>query len=126
MKGLEYFIKAAELLLKKYKNLKFIFTGAEISSQKKYQKKIQNLLLSINNKKIINFGMCSNVRNLLKKTDIFVCTSLSEAGPITLYEAISMNIPVVTTKVGAVEQILKNNYSAIMVKKSDTNRLQKV
>ena len=125
VKGLEYFIKAAEILTKKYNNLYFNFSGSKISSQKKYINKIEKLLKKFPNNRLNYIGMCENVKTALEDTDIFVCSSISEAGPITVYEAISMDIPIVTTDVGAVNQILKNNYSAIIVKTHSATELAK-
>ena len=59
--------------------------------------------------------MCDNVPQLLANSDIFVCTSVSEAGPMTVYEAMLMELPVVTTDVGACNQIIKDYVSGIIV-----------
>jgi len=70
----------------------------------------------LNDKKYINYiGMCNNIPELLANSDIFLCSSISEAGPMTVYEAMSMKIPVVTTDVGASRQIIKNFKSGIIV-----------
>lgn len=123
VKGLVYFIEAAKILTTKYKHLFFVFTGAKISTQKKYINKIQNLLNKFPNERLNYIGMCNDVKKLLEDTDIFVCSSISEAGPITLYEAISMDVPIVTTDVGSVNQILQNNQSAIIVKTQSAKEL---
>ncbi len=113
VKGLEYFIQSAEKIYKKNSDVLFIISGPEISSQKKYAKKIKSMLSSKNYIKYI--GMCDNIPELLNNSDIFLCTSLSEAGPITVYEAMSMKLPVVTTEVGACNQIILNYDNGIIV-----------
>ena len=56
----------------------------------------------LNDKEYINYiGMCNNIPELLANSDIFICSSISEAGPMTVYEAMSMKIPVITTDVGS-------------------------
>ena len=113
VKGLEYFIKAAEKIYQKNENTSFIIAGPEISSQKNYSKKIKSM---ISNKNYINYiGMCDNIPQLLAHSDLFICSSISEAGPITVYEAMSMKLPVVTTDVGASRQIIENHKSGIIV-----------
>tara|TARA_B100001250_G_scaffold403002_1_gene416898 strand:- start:232 stop:1356 length:1125 start_codon:yes stop_codon:yes gene_type:complete len=113
VKGVEYFLKAAEILHSKNNDLEFIIAGYNISSQKKYYSKIKKI---IDEKKYIkHIGMCDDVPQLLANSDIFVCTSISEAGPMTVYEAMLMQLPVVTTDVGACNQIIKNNFSGIIV-----------
>ena len=59
--------------------------------------------------------MCNNIPELLANSDIFICSSISEAGPMTVYEAMSMKIPVITTDVGASQQIIENFKSGIIV-----------
>ena len=113
VKGVEYFINAAEKLYENSTKINFIIAGPEISSQKKYSQKIKSMLL---NKDYIKYiGMCDNVPELLANSDIFVCSSLSEAGPITLYEAMSMRLPVITADVGACNQVIKNFKNGIIV-----------
>ena len=113
VKGLEYFIEAAERIHERNKSTYFIIAGPEISSQKKYSKKIKSMLI---NKKFINYvGMFNNIPQLLSHSDLFICSSISEAGPMTVYEAMSMKVPVVTTDVGASRQIIQNLKSGIIV-----------
>jgi glycosyltransferase involved in cell wall biosynthesis len=121
VKGLEYFIKSAEIVYKKNNNVLFIIAGPEISSQKRYSKKIRSMLL---NKHYIKYiGMCNDIPQLLANSDVFVCSSLSEAGPITVYEAMSMKIPVVTTDVGACNQIIINYENGIIVPRKDSIKI---
>ena len=113
VKGVGYFLKAAEILYNKNNDLEFIIAGSSISSQKKYYSKIKKI---IEEKKYIkHIGMCDDVPQLLANSDIFVCTSISEAGPMTVYEAMLMQLPVVTTDVGACNQIIKNYVNGIIV-----------
>ena len=113
VKGLEYFINSAEKIYKKDQNTSFIIAGPEISSQKKYSKKIKDMLADKGYIKYI--GMCDNIPELLANSDIFICSSLSEAGPMTVYEAMSMKLPVITTNVGACNQIIDNYDNGIIV-----------
>jgi glycosyltransferase involved in cell wall biosynthesis len=121
VKGLEYFIESAEIVRKNNSNVSFIIAGAEISSQKKYSKKIKSML---SNKDYIKYiGMCNNIPKLLANSDIFVCSSLSEAGPITVYEAMFMKLPIITTDVGACNQIITNYENGIIVPIKDSNKI---
>ena len=70
----------------------------------------------LKNKPYIKFiGMCENIPELLANSDLFICSSISEAGPMTVYEAMAMKVPVITTDVGASIQIIKNFESGIIV-----------
>ncbi len=121
VKGIEYFIEAADELYSKNKNLDFIIAGPEISSQIKYSRMIKKKL---EGKKYIKYiGMIDNVAELLFSSQIFVCSSISEAGPITVYEAMCMKLPIVTTDVGACNQIIKQNINGIIIKIKSTNEM---
>ena len=113
VKGLEYFIEAAEKIHVKNPNTSFLIAGPEISSQKEYSKKIRKMLLD---KEYISYiGMCNNIPQLLANSNLFICSSVTEAGPITIYEAMSMKLPVVTTDVGASRQIIENFKNGVIV-----------
>ena len=74
-------------------------------------------------KKIIFKGMCLNIKKILEKTDIFICTSNSEGGPIALWEAMSMGIPVVSTKVGGASQYIKNGINGYLCNIGDSENI---
>lgn len=115
VKGLECFIEICNhLKLNKEYDFKFTICGSKISSQILYYKKIQKLI-DISNLKIEQLGFRKNINKLLKECDIFLCTSLSEAGPMTLFEAIAMGKPVVTSDVGASREIIGKKYHNYIV-----------
>ena len=127
VKGLEYFIYMASELIKYNNDLSFHVSGAELSSQKKYSQKINEIIKNSNLNKGNYFfhGMISNVSNFLASGNIFVCTSVTEAGPMTVWEAMSMAKAVVTTDVGAVKQYIKDGVTGFIVPVGDTNALVK-
>ena len=65
-------MEAAEKIHNKNPNTSFVIAGPEISSQKKYSKKIKLLL---QDKKYINYiGMCNNIPELLANSNLFICS----------------------------------------------------
>ena len=70
-------------------------------------------------KKILFLGMQQNVKGLLENSDIFLFTSKSEGGPIVIWEAMSMKLPIVTTKVGGTEEYIKNGYNGYLCRIGD-------
>lgn len=69
--------------------------------------KIKELRLSEN---IQMLGFLDNPYAPLKNSKVLVLTSISEGYPLVLIEAITLNVPVVTTNVGGVKEIV-NNFS---------------
>ena len=125
VKGLDYFIKMASQLVKNDKKLIFFVAGAELSSQKKYSKMINSLIHSsnLNDDNYKYYGMIDNVQSFLAGADIFVCSSITEAGPMTVWEAMSMGKAVVTTDVGSVRQYIEDGISGYIVPVGDTKAL---
>lgn len=125
VKGVESFLKIAEEILKKNRNVQFLLVGNIVSSQKRYSKKILKKISKIDKKNFKYVSMSSDIPNLLLNTDIFICTSLSEAGPLTVYEALMMRVPIITTNVGAIPQILKKNKSSLVCEPKNNNDMIK-
>ena len=123
IKGIENFLTMAKEILKLYSNVQFLLVGNIVSSQKKYSKKILKLISEFNIRDFKYIRMSDEVPRILYNSDIFICTSLSEAGPLTIYEAIKMKVPIITTNVGAVPQLLKNNISGYICSPGDVNSL---
>jgi glycosyltransferase involved in cell wall biosynthesis len=125
IKGFETFIKAASILNKNFKNLSFLVVGKVYSTQNIY---FNNLKLFCKKMKVSNIHFvnnCRDIRPFLQRFDIFTITSLSETGPMTLWEAMSMQKAVVSTDVGDVKKYIKNNLNGFIVDIEDSNALAK-
>jgi len=116
-KGLEYFIQMASILLKRYDDLHFFVAAANFRSQRKYYDYLKRLTASHNltERNFTFLGMVDDIPSLLQSADIFVFTSISESGPMAVWEAMSMGKPVVTTDVGSVNQIIEDGVSGFIV-----------
>ena len=128
VKGVDIFLETAQKVLTKNLKAKFYFVGGKVKNQYKYAKKIELNHMKIQKKirkKIIFKGMDLKIKKILQNTDIFVCTSNSEGGPIALWEAMSMSIPVVSTKVGGAPQYIKNGFNGYLCKISDSKNISK-
>jgi glycosyltransferase involved in cell wall biosynthesis len=115
----------AALLVKQYDDLFFCIAAAEFKSQQKYFQNLKKLVESYQLKRE-NFmfaGMVENVPAFLKLADIFVFTSVSESGPMAVWEAMSMALPVVTTDVGSVSQYMEDGKSGFIVRPKDPQAL---
>lgn len=123
-KGIEYFVEMATLLLKENKNILFLIAGQNLNSHSIYYKQIQNLIHS--NKMqddIVFLGLFDEIPSLLKSSDIFVCTSISEASPMAVWEAMAMEKCVISTDVGAVRDYIADGKSGYVVPIKDSKEL---
>ena len=116
VKGIEYFIDMAGILNDSYSNLHFHVVGNTYSNQKKYNEELKRKIRK-NQIYNINFhGFCDDVVSYIKEADIFICSSIFEASPTTVWEAMSMAKAIVSTSVGDVPLFLRNDYSGFVVK----------
>ena len=120
VKGLDHYVRLASELNKYEKNLHFVIVGKVTHTQiKLYEKLLQN----IGNYGIKNMTFIqdlADVRNILDRIDIYICTSLSESSPMSVWEAMSMSKPVVAHDVGDIPTYIKSGYSGEIVDIGDT------
>ncbi|OEU76132.1 MAG: hypothetical protein BA874_09645 [Desulfuromonadales bacterium C00003068] len=114
-KGFEYFIEMASILNKQYGNLTFVVVGPHFESQKKYSEKLRSLVKRLRMDNLVFYGRSSDVASVLKAADIYVCSSVSEASPMSVWEAMSMARPIVSSNVGDVAKFIKDRENGFVV-----------
>ena len=68
-------------------------------------------------------GFRKNILPVLASLDLFVLCSLHEGLPMSLLEAISLEVPVVCTAVGGMKEVISHNHSGILVPNNDHKKL---
>ena len=68
-------------------------------------------------------GIRDDVDEVLRATDVFVLSSDSEAFPVSVLEAMSSAVPVVTTDAGSVRELVDDGRSGFIVPVADVNAL---
>ena len=124
-KGLEYFIEMASNLVNRYDDLFFLVAAAKVKSQRKYYQHLKKLVDSSNltRNNIMFVGMVDDIPAFLQSADLFVFTSVSESGPMVVWEAMAMGKPIVTTDVGSVSQYIEDGKSGFIVPIKDHKAL---
>jgi glycosyltransferase involved in cell wall biosynthesis len=102
IKGLDIFIRVAAILNKSNNNLQFLVIGPIWNNQFKHYEYLKSLMieLGVNNIKFV--GSRDELRPLLNRINVYLCTSYAESSPISVWEAMSMGKPIVSTDVGDV------------------------
>ena len=122
-KGHIYFIKAAELVLKKFPNTHFLIVGNTKNDKNLYKK----LLKMIKNKNLENnitfTGIVKNIPEILAISDIFVQPSIFEGFACVTIEAAMAGLPIVATDVGSIGQVVVDKESGLIVPSKDSNAL---
>lgn len=108
-KGFEEYVKAAEILLKKYKNIKFNVLGIiDKGNPKAVPEEEVNYYHS---KNIINYlGETNKVEEIIDMCDCLVLPSFYREGiPRTLMEGAAMEKPLITTNNIGCKEVVENN-----------------
>jgi len=114
-KGLENFIRSAVGLNAVDTGVEFFIIGPVYKSQKTYFDQLKKLM----DNKVHFLGAVNNVRGILKEADIYVCSSVAEASPTAVWEAMAMGKPIVSTNVGDVSRFVKNGVNGFIVDVND-------
>lgn len=123
VKGLESYIAVAANLNKRIPNLLFVVVGPINDNQKKYHEELIRLCEQLEVQNIEFVGARKDVRPLLQKMDMYLCTSVAESSPIAVWEALSMGLPVVSTDVGDVSEYVVNGVNGYVVPVGDVDCL---
>ena len=92
------FVKAAGIVASRYKNVKFLLVGRELTNDNSV---LMSLLADTGfSERFILLGERADIPACLKAMDIFCLHSVTEGFPNVLGEAMSMGLPCVTTDVG--------------------------
>jgi len=110
-KGIEYLLKAGEILKQQGRHIKIIIIGD--GQEREFLECIS--LQSGLKENVIFAGFLIDVERWLPAIDVFVLPSLTEGTPLALLEAMLCGIPVVASKVGGVPDIVKSGMNGILV-----------
>lgn len=121
IKGHEYFIEAADMLLSEGYNAKFVIAGTG-----GYEEVLKRKVKELNREQDIIFtGYISDVDNLMNITDIQVNASYgTEATSLSLLEGMSLGIPAVVSDFGGNPGVIKTGKNGLIVPKQNTQALK--
>jgi glycosyltransferase involved in cell wall biosynthesis len=115
LKGIEYFIRMAKILGERHRDISFVIGGQSLSSQQAYEGMLRNLVQRLGLKNLHFIGRVDDVPSFLKAGDIYVCSSISEASPVSVWEAMSMAKAIVSTDVGDVSRFMRDGENGFVV-----------
>lgn len=105
-KGPEYFIEAANMVLKKMSSVRFVMAGSGDMMNAMIRRVAD---LGISDKfHFTGFLKGNDVNSLFNMTDVFVMPSVSEPFGIVPLEAMQLNVPVIISNQSGVAEILEN------------------
>ncbi len=122
-KGLPTLIETIPHVAKKFRNIKFVISGKGLEDEeerlRRYAKKLKV------EEKLVFLGYYPDEKlpNLYAAADIFVFPSIYENMPFAMLEAMASGLPVITTTVGGIPEVIKNGRNGFLVRPYDSKGL---
>jgi glycosyltransferase involved in cell wall biosynthesis len=126
-KGIEYLIQAIPEILRKINDCKLVITG-KLNSKDPFHTKIHELISRLNlENKIIFVGYFAymDIPKLYSIADLFIFPSLEEQQPIVLLEAMAARVPIVTTSLDPIKEVIKDGENGIFVKPRSSEEISR-
>ncbi|TFG10070.1 glycosyltransferase family 1 protein [Candidatus Heimdallarchaeota archaeon] len=118
-KGIPYYTRVVQKVLKRSKKAEFWFLG--------YGSLYDSLKMKFENEKRVKiYGAVEHteVPNLLSKSNILVQPSFWEGSPTTIIEAMAMGIPVIGSEIGDIPRLLEHGKSGKLFKAGNGEELE--
>ncbi|AGB42258.1 glycosyltransferase [Halobacteroides halobius DSM 5150] len=113
-------ISAFERVYMDNKNIRLLIVGT--GSQ---EKKLKRIVRDRNLEESISIlGFRKDIKAILNKTDIFVLPSYDEGFPLSILEAMSMGVPIISTNIAGIPEMIEENKSGFLIKPGDINNLK--
>lgn len=125
-KGLVFLLRAWNDVVARDKKTALVLIGSGRNQPDSVEKLLWEMAGDNLNKNVFFLGEKdkSQVPLYLRASDVFVYPSiLSEGTSFSVLEAMSCGLPVISCRVGGVDEVVRNKNSGILVKKEDVNSL---
>lgn len=110
-KGMEYYLKAIPLVIKKHPDIFFLVVGTGED-----EAELKDMVRELGIEKFVYFtGYRSDIQNLMSQVDLIVLSSLWEGLPLTPIEAFSVGKTIVATAVDGTVEIIKDGVNGFLV-----------
>jgi len=118
VKGHSYFLRAADIVVRKVKNMEFVLAG-----DGPLRKCMQQLAKELGIEERTQFRGRIHPSEVFDQLDLLVSASLSEGLSNSIIEAMARGIPVVATRVGGNVELIENNQRGLLVEPSNSQAL---
>ncbi len=124
IKGYRTLLPAVKYLRDKTdQEFQVVAVGKHLKNQKAYITELETFKAE---NKLDNFhfwGASNKVKEILAASDIYICASDFESSPISVWEAMSMSLPVVSTDVGDVRKIVEDSDCGVVCESQNPEAL---
>jgi len=122
-KGLPTLIEAIPPVVAKFKNIKFLISGKGLKDEEERLRRYAKQLKVEEKLVYLGYYPDEKLPNLYGAADIFVFPSIYENMPFAMLEALASGLPVITTTVGGIPEVIQNGKNGFLVKPYDSKGL---
>ena len=122
-KGLETLLRAVPPIVKEYNNVRFVISGKGFKQKEKNLRKLAKELKIEEYVTFLGYVPDQKLPNLYAASDIFILPAIYENFPFAILEAQSTGLPVISTKVGGISELLSNNENGFLIEPRDQAQL---
>lgn len=115
IKNQKFLIEAFHVLRKSIPGIYLLIIG---DGPERFSLQTQVKALGLHHE-VLFVGEQRNIPEWFNKIDIFALSSLSEGMPMTLLESMAAKVPIITTDVGGIREMLVPNKEALLIKSGD-------
>lgn len=120
-KGYEYFVRAADQVLKRYPDARFLAVG---DVNQVVAEPILRLVKELSlEERVVFLGFREDIPQILSELDVFVLASTSEGFPLVTLEAMAAGKPMVITCCGGPQEVVEDGKTGFLVPHSDPDSL---
>jgi glycosyltransferase involved in cell wall biosynthesis len=114
-KNIETFLRAAAIVRERIPDAHFVVVGDGPE-----RKKLESLTDELQIRDAVHFaGLCPDVREWVRAIDVLLLTSICEAFPVSLLEAMACGKPVIATGVGAIPEMIVPGQTGFLTRPRD-------
>lgn len=121
VKGMPILLEAIKQLQKDHPDLKLMVVG-DGPERADFERRAKQLGIS-DQVEFVGYQSQAEVRERLAEADVFVLPSFAEGVPVVLMEAMAAGVPVVTTRIAGVAELVDHDHSGLLVPPGDTHAL---
>jgi glycosyltransferase involved in cell wall biosynthesis len=123
-KGLPLLLRVADTIQSTFPDVGFVLVGSGGVDMHNCEAELKQFVKTKGLEEAIYFsGEVGNVHEYLQASDIFVLPSEDDAFPLALIEAMACGLPVVTTRVGGIPEIVSDKQNGLLVEPGNLQQL---
>jgi glycosyltransferase involved in cell wall biosynthesis len=122
-KGLPTLLQAAQMVVKDFKNTQFVISGGGFKQNEEKLRKLARQQGIEDNVSFVGYFPDEGLPDLYAAADIFVLPAFYENFPFAILEAQSTGLPVVSTRVGGIPELVIHSQSGLLTDPADHEQL---